>query len=331
MTIICKLCGRECSSLRVLGIHLNKSHKSDITLQNYYDTYLKTNSNEGICKNCGKSTHFLSLKGYRMYCSHQCQVSSTETIEHARQTKFKNNGKGNYFSKAGLESIRKKNSENSKERLEKTIKNIKKKHNIPDNVEITNISQFQFVKDKKEGKSLEKFGCTCTLHNPKIHEKTIKTNIKNWGTEYPQQSHKFRENCKRKFEYNNITFDSKWEIAYFIWLQDHNIDFKYQPEALPYEYKGKTKYYHPDFKVENKFIEIKNSYELNKMITLVESQEHYKYLCMINNNVKIIDDCTLYVDYVNSKYGKELLKKCKRIKTNSRHKQHENEIKICGG
>ena len=39
-----------------------------------------------------------------------------------------------------------------------------------------------------------------------------------------------------------------------------------------------------------------------------ESLEHYKYKCMLENNVKIIIDCSKYIDYVKQKYGKNYIK-----------------------
>jgi hypothetical protein len=34
--------------------------------------------------------------------------------------------------------------------------------------------------------------------------------------------------CKNRFyKYNNIIFDSSWELAYYIWLNDNNIKFIY--------------------------------------------------------------------------------------------------------
>ena len=35
---------------------------------------------------------------------------------------------------------------------------------------------------------------------------------------------------------------------------------------------------------------------------------------MLEHNVKIIDNCDEHINYVNSTYGPELLKNCKRVK-----------------
>ena len=35
---------------------------------------------------------------------------------------------------------------------------------------------------------------------------------------------------------------------------------------------------------------------------------------MLEHNVKIMDNCDEYINYVNSTYGPELFKNCKRVK-----------------
>lgn len=44
-------------------------------------------------------------------------------------------------------------------------------------------------------------------------------------------------------------FDSAPEIAYYIWLTDHNIDFEYHPmnKNMKFLIDGKEYYYEPDF------------------------------------------------------------------------------------
>ena len=37
----------------------------------------------------------------------------------------------------------------------------------------------------------------------------------------------FIKGCKF-YCYNNVMFDSSWELAYYIWLKDNNINFEYK-------------------------------------------------------------------------------------------------------
>lgn len=70
----CKICNREFQDYISLGSHIGQTHK-DIGLKGYYDRFLKTNNEEGICKNpdCKKETKFIYLTfGYNLYCSRNC-------------------------------------------------------------------------------------------------------------------------------------------------------------------------------------------------------------------------------------------------------------------
>ena len=120
------------------------------------------------------------------------------------------------------------------------------------------------------------------------------------------------------YTFNNIKFDSSWELAYYIWLKDHNIDFEYQPN-MPIEYKVNNliKYYYPDFLINNQFYEIKGNQFFNENNQLINpfnnTLDIEKYQCMIDNNVKILreKDIIPILDYINEKYGKNYLKQFK--------------------
>lgn len=149
-----------------------------------------------------------------------------------------------------------------------------------------------------------------------------KNNIKNtmierYGVEHALQCKEIRDKTKKKYTYNGINFDSSWEIAFYIYLSDHNVRFEYHPIDFDYycPIDNKKHKYELDFKLfNNTFIEIKGGHLLEKMKTDVNSKEHYKYLCMLENNVKIITDCSKYLDYINETYGKQYLSRFKNHK-----------------
>lgn len=319
LNIVCKLCNRELHSFRALGVHLHCTHK-DISKQEYYDKFLKTNENDGVCTKCGKQCNFISLtQGYHTFCSVKCQTNDSTINEKRTKSKFEHYGEGNYFSKEGRESISKCQSKIANERLNNTITKLKTKYKISDDVKITNISQIQEIKDKVSNTNIEKYGCKTNLHGSELTKDDYEQIMLNrYGVKYPLQSHEIRKKAKKKFVYNGIEFDSKWEIAYYIWLTDNNIDFEYQPKSINYDYKGKQKTYHPDFKIGEQLIEIKSPYLLKNMLENVDDSEHYKYKCMLENNVKIITDCTKYINYVNETYGKQLLKDVKKVNRSGR-------------
>jgi len=110
-----------------------------------------------------------------------------------------------------------------------------------------------------------------------------------------------------KYEFDNNTFDSSWEMAYYIWLQDHENNFSYHKEHIEYIDKDSVKHiYTPDFKVNNIFIEIKGKQffkegHLYNPFTKKFLTEYENLLK--DNNVKIISDCSEYIEYSKEKYG----------------------------
>lgn len=142
-----------------------------------------------------------------------------------------------------------------------------------------------------------------------------------WHYEWPQQSRDKLSlerinhpvvNWGIKYYYNNIYFDSSWELYYYIFLTDNSIDFKYHDTNYYFEYTDmdsiKHKYF-PDFIVGDKIIEIKSDYLLNNML-ISGTNENCKYKCMLRNNVIIYtkDDLLEVFNYINNKYGKNYIK-----------------------
>lgn len=70
---VCKLCkSKEYETLRGVGNHLRycKSNTNNMNSESYYNTFIKTDKNDGICLNCGNPTRFVGIElGYSTYCS----------------------------------------------------------------------------------------------------------------------------------------------------------------------------------------------------------------------------------------------------------------------
>ena len=153
--------------------------------------------------------------------------------------------------------------------------------------------------------------------------------IELYGTINPLQNKEILQKTKRKLYYNNIFFDSKPELAFYIWLKDHKIRFEYHPSLINYEFNGKIYKYEPDFKVFNTLIEIKglhffenrnpnckmiNPYHKNKtpeQIKIANELAETKHQFMIKIGVKIITNYNKYISYVYNKYGNNYLNKFK--------------------
>ena len=187
------------------SINFYKNHlleKHNLTVEQYYDKFFLKN-NENLCKNCGKKAIFISLtKGYYETC-----------------------GNKHCMAKVGLE---------------KTIKCLKKKYNVPDEVEITNISQFKEIQDIIAANNEEKYGVknTFLIKDKDGIEKRVKTWQKNLKCDYPtqnkevlnkrtltcqekygcdnvMQNHEIRQSNQSKINYNGINFDSQMEVDFF--------------------------------------------------------------------------------------------------------------------
>jgi hypothetical protein len=98
-------------------------------------------------------------------------------------------------------------------------------------------------------------------------------------------------------------------VKVYDFLKSNNIAFEYSPEiSLPYEYDGKTFYYHPDFLINGKSYEVKgeqffkvdesgNEVMFNPYRDPEWTDERYawecgkyeaKHQCMLRNNVVIL-------------------------------------------
>jgi hypothetical protein len=299
--MICKICGKEfANSLNSFGYHLSITHK--IKYKDYYDKFLKQ-PNEGLCKICNKPTNWRN-NHYLTYCSCKCKQRDPEIIKAQQDTMLKK-----YGAKTTLES----------EILRKKVENtcIEK---------YDNINPGSFGSNIFKNSMLIKYNTDCYLNlltdeerkiNAKLgwteeaKQKREETILKNYGVTHTSKSHEILSKMRKKYIYNNLKFDSSWEIAYYIWLKDHNIEFEYQPNiSFEYEYNGKIHKYFPDFKINNLFYEIKGGHLLKRML-VSNTLDNAKYLCMLKNNINIIDNCTEYLNYVNEKYGKIFLHSCR--------------------
>lgn len=306
MNYTCKICGDFCKNSRSFTNHLRK-HK--VSNENYYRQFiLKTN--EDKCLVCNKPTNFKSIEyGYFKFCSVSCGRKHPDTQEKVRQTNIKNHGCENYNNrnKAKL-TVQKEHNCDYVFQIQSIKDKIRKSNKEKFGYEY--VSQSPIVRKQIENTCLDRFGTTNPLQNEIVKEKIKQTNIKLYGTSNPNHNHFYR--------FDNKLFDSSYELTYYIWLKDHNIDFEYQPDiSFSYCYDG-TKNYYPDFLVEDNYIELKGSHFFvnhdmnNKMINPYDRSQddlyEAKHQCMLKNNVEIITDCDKYIEYVSNKYGKDYIK-----------------------
>ena len=173
-------------------------------------------------------------------------------------------------------------------------------------------TQSNDFKNKSKQTCLEKYGVdnySKTSKSKLYHHNLMQYKITNNIPIYDKSKH------SRKYTYNNICFDSSWELALYIYLTDNNIDFKYQPNIkLKYEHNGINHFYLPDFLIKGRLVEIKSDYLLRQMIDknfpYYSEKENKKYQTILDNNIEIISSKEIkpYLDYINKKYGNTYLK-----------------------
>lgn len=97
-------------------------------------------------------------------------------------------------------------------------------------------------------------------------------------------------------KYDGIYFDSSWELAFYVYCKEHNIDIKRCNVVRNYIYNDKEYKYYPDFIVNDKIIEIKG------YIT-----ERTKCKIEYNPDVKVLYEADIKscLDYCKEKYGEK--------------------------
>lgn len=180
---------------------------------------------------------------------------------------------------------------------------------------VDNISQNKDIKKKKINTTIKHFG-TFGFNLPQI-KKTIK---EKYGVDNISQNEEIkkikRKGLGKKYFYDNISFDSTWELALYFYLKYNNISFEYQPTDKTFTYKanGKKHNYFPDFKIGNQYIEIKGDHFFDKNNNFIDpfskTKEskliaEAKYDCMIQNNVIILreKDMKKYIDFATERLG----------------------------
>lgn len=305
LTYKCQICGKICENRNGLASHINRDkthHKDGWTVQKYIDTYIHS---KYYCLYCHKQLpNNLTGISEQLYCNYSCKLlyeineckkqgikiglSDPNSMKKARKTR-RINYNGKWCSEKGQKNF------NDSAWTTEAITNRKNTFN-------------------------EHYGSDYYFGTAESIEQNKQTCLKHFGVEYPQQSYICRKKAKSKYRYNDLNFDSSWELAYYIFLRDFNIDFEFKPKEIPYMCNGVKHYTLIDFKVENRYVEIKGSHLLDEngnfkniycedQTLIIEKQKLYNEL-----NVKIItkDEILPYLKYVKLNYGSDFFVKHKR-------------------
>ena len=199
---------------------------------------------------------------------------------------------------------------------------------------VKSYSQTEEFKEKYKNTCLARYGVKHAFMAPNIKNKIREKMIKTYGVNSFAKTECFKKfmtelhskkrdegyipTPRSKYKYNNIYFDSSWELAYYMFNQDLGIDIKRNTSIFKYYVDCKEYGYIPDFIVNNRLVEIKGDYlwdfnnksDSKKIFFKGErlKKEIAKKECAENNNVKIlykedIKDILQYcIDKFNNKY-----------------------------
>ena len=293
------------------------------------------------CEVCGKEIHF--FKGWpcnrptKLLCPNHKKI----------YTKIQKYGSWENFEKHRLEkaketSIKRYGVDNIFKRTDIISAAVEKKYGKG----ITCGGLIKEAHVKQQQTMLDRYGTTCILANPEIQEKAKEkartpeaiqkrksTCLERYGCEASSQNEDIKDQVRRRclekwghcyggnrqkvfYLYEDIYFDSSWELAFYIYCKDHRIDFEYHSTLLDYYVDGKKHKYEVDFKVGEDLIEIKGDHLLDENGNLKAYKKtndieciNAKNECMKFNNVKVIStkEIKKYLDYIKVTYGKDFL------------------------
>lgn len=245
------------------------------------------------CKNPKCSNKIRKLHGNGKYASHccsKCAGADPDVLKERENTCLKIYGSTNVFS-----------SDYGKNKMMQTCL---RKYNV----KYSGASK-EKIKNTKLS-NLKKYGVENVNQVPEIKQRAVKTSIQRNGQLFNYSIYK----------YDDMLFDSAWEVAVYIFLKENNIDFRYHDTHITFQYTtkdGKNHIYYPDFVIEGNVYEIKGSqfFDMHdRPYNRITKEFWYeKYECMIKNNVTIISENEIkpYLNYVNKKYGNHFLSSLK--------------------
>lgn len=299
------------------------------------------------CSGCNNRVTFCSLKhGYATACCtkhasivSRPKVAATNLSRYSSTTPLQNKEIRAKINQHNIETYGSENvveSEHFKQRsIETCRKNFgvdypmqskdvqkKSKAKCKEKYGVEYVLQSDYAKHKSKETSRKLYGTDHPMQSDVVKEKSKKTLNEHFGVDAPAQCPKIRRKQQLRCEYNGMNFDSIYEVAYYIWLVDHDVKFEYEPEVtFTYEYAGKSHVYMPDFKVDGKFIEIKGDHFFNEDGSMknpwdssLDGLYESKHQCMLKNNVKIVKVSEMkdILMYITETYGKSYLKQFRR-------------------
>lgn len=262
------------------------------------DDAIKKNNYSVAAKKSSKKAHETIRKNNLEKYGVEWVTQLPDFINSVKQTKLERYGNSSY---------------NNRDKCRKTLL---------DKYGVDNVMKVKEIKDKAINTSIEKYGTTNPSKSKEVIDKISATTRKRYGVKFPCLTDKCLNTSKVCYEYNSITFDSKWELCYYIKQHETGIDIqRYKGKGFVYEVDGVTHRYFPDFIVDGSIVEIKGEHFFNEEGDLVNpftNDEHLQTISiqkgrlMESLGVIIITDVTDCIKYVEHKYGTKFIESHRR-------------------
>ena len=170
---------------------------------------------------------------------------------------------------------------------------------------VDNIAKYEPERQRRS----EYFKAHPTINLPGVKEKVINSCLKNGGFQH-----------RNTYKYNNLVFDSSWELYYYLYLSHHNIQFIYKPQGLTYNVNGKNHIYFPDFYTDH-YIELKgdNLVDENGILQDFNGKKYIEktnFLRSINVEFIFSKDIKPIIAEIKNIYGCDFIKQFKVVKNN---------------
>lgn len=265
-----------------------------------------------LCKKCSYKQRAETIKKNNL---EKYGVENTAQLESVKAKVKQNNLKKYGCHPSQLDSVKEKQAKTNLEKYgtksafqndevrQKFKENYKNKHGVE------NPFQNEEVKTKIKQTNLEKFGVENPMQNKIIKDTSAETCVQKYGLKYCFNFHK-----KAQYEFDNLKFDSKPELAFYIYMKDKDKVILRNSDSFDYTYGGKEHKFYPDFKIGSEYFEIKGSQFVkpngqwqNPFDSTLDGLYEAKHQSAIKNNVHIVyeHEYNEYIEYVNSKYSKD--------------------------
>ena len=126
-----------------------------------------------------------------------------------------------------------------------------------------------------------------------------------------QERFGLKHNPTRNIKFKDIYFDSKWELAFYLFYLDKGCTIIREPKSFIFEFNGVVHNYVPDFEVDGRLYEIKGDHFFKDDGTMCNPFDHSqdelfeaKHQCGILNGVTFIrsKEIVEYLTYAKATY-----------------------------